>query len=190
MSLPVSTPFPVSSLQDSKDIDIFGSLDEIINVQLAPGRIIEDTGSWSKVIDGITSHFLAPLHVYHASQWSIFYERANLASRTTEIILRASDCVESLGAAPGDFTLKTITRLLNFCSSLDTWSDVEVAEEADMPSPSELRNRAFQAAVSLMRCIDAAPPKGSNQPPWKILRTILQEILDACDGMWSSSSVL
>jgi len=99
-------------------------------------------------------------------------------------VKRASGCVESLGVCPEDFARKTITRLLNFCSGLDTWLDVEITEEDDMPSPSELRSRAFQAAVSLLRCIDTVSPKGSNEPPWKTLRVILQEFLDVCDGKW------
>jgi hypothetical protein len=113
------------------------------------------------------------------------HEKAQLAGRNIEIVQRATVCVQSLVAGPGDFAQNMFVRLLTLCSSLNSWEDALVDEEDDVPSPADLKAKALEAAVTLLRRIDAAPPKGSEEPPWRCLRKILEECLGTCRGMWT-----
>jgi hypothetical protein len=184
MSLPISTPFPVPEFEESENNNkFFDFLDEIINDQLAPGRVHKDAESWIRIIDGLSDHFLAPLRFHHGATWSALHEKAQLASRNVEIVQRATVCVQSLVAGPGDFTQNMFVRLLTLCSSLDSWEDAFVDEEENVPSPSDLKAKALEAAVTVLRRIDATPPKSSEEPHWIYLRKILEECLDTCHGM-------
>ena len=92
--------------------------------------------------------------------------------------------VDELYAGPGDFAKTIFTRLLKLCTSLDVWADVDVPKEEDIPTPQELREKAFQAAVEILRRLGSGISTAGRSDPqtWMELRDILVECLEVSHG--------
>jgi len=111
------------------------------------------------------------------------HEKLDLIKITLEIIQRVTGRVDALFSGSEDAANTMFVRLLNLCSALDSWLDVNIPIEREMPTPLQLRDKTFKVAVDLLRHLgDITTSGGSNPPSWKTLRRILIECLDVAQG--------
>jgi serine/threonine-protein kinase ATR len=188
MNIPTSTPFPVPNFQntdaDASPKQFLGFLRNLVaeNLDGDPSIQIPATSrdSWITVINGLSDHFLASFPTSNVVPWTEMHDKLDLIDITLEIIHRVTVRVDALFSGPGDDAAKKIfVRLLNLCSALDSWLDVDIVVEDDIPTPLHLREKTFRVAIDLLRHLGGM---ATNAPAWKILRSILAECLDVAQG--------
>ena len=120
-------------------------------------------------------------------------DKLELIEITLEIIQRVTMRVDALYSGPGNAAKQIFARLLGLCRALDSWIDVELPTQNDIPTPRHLRDKAFKVAVDLLRYLasNIHPTGEPDEPMWvKILRIVLIECLEVVQGMWFGSSNL
>lgn len=192
MNMPPSTPFPVPSFQnadaEASPTQFLGFLRNLIaeNLEGDPSvRIpVSDRESWITVINGLSDHFLASFPCANVVPWNAMHEKLELIEITLEIIKRVTFRVDAMYSGPGDAAKRIFARLLNLCSALDSWIDVEVPVEEGIPTPLHLRGQAFQTTTDLLRHLggNISMSGGPDAPTWKILKSIMCECLDVTQG--------
>jgi serine/threonine-protein kinase ATR len=111
------------------------------------------------------------------------HEKLDLIEITLEIVQRVTIRVDALYSGPGDAAKKIFVRLLNLCSALDSWLDVDIIVEDEIPTPARIREKALAVAIDILRYLGGITTGGgSHAPSWKILRSILIECLDVGQG--------
>jgi serine/threonine-protein kinase ATR len=198
MSAPPSTPFALRSLggadKDTSPEEFLDFLRALIKEHLNDSARISasNSESWVGVIQGLSDHFLTPLPSGHESTWAAIGEKIQLVEITLEVLQRATVRVESLYGGRTEFAKHMFVRLLELSNSLDSWMDVVFESPNNLLTPSELRAIVFQGVVSLLRCLGngVTTPNDSEEPTWKILRTIVGECIDALNGTRDDQSVL
>jgi len=193
MNIPPSTPFPVSTFQN-KNVDaspkqFLGFLRKLVadNLDGDPSIRIPASGkdSWMTIINGLSDHFLVSFPTSNVVEWSAMHEKLDLIKITLEIIQRVTGRVDALFSGSEDAANTMFVRLLNLCSALDSWLDVNIPIEREMPTPLQLRDKTFKVAVDLLRHLgDITTSGGSNPPSWKTLKRILIECLDVAQGIY------
>jgi serine/threonine-protein kinase ATR len=192
MNIPNASPFPPtfdSNAGDASPKRFLDFLRRLISQDLSDDSGVRipaaDRDSWVEVITSLSDHFLTPLPSPRDVPWNAMHEKVKLVEIILDLLQRVTDRVDALYAGPGDLAKKTFVRLVGLCSGLDIWVEVDVLEEEGIPTPSDLRHKAFQAAVGILRWLgsNVASVGGSEEPTWRILRNILVECLEVSHGM-------
>jgi len=111
------------------------------------------------------------------------HEKLDLIEITLEIVQRVTVRVDALYSGPGDAAKKIFVRLLNLCSALDSWLDVDIIVEDDIPTPARIREKALTVGIDILRYLGGTTTGGgSHVLSWRILRSILIECLDVGQG--------
>jgi serine/threonine-protein kinase ATR len=199
MNIPTSTPFPVPSFQnadaDASPKQFLAFLHNLVaeNLDGDPSIRIPASSrdSWVTVINGLSDHFLASFPTSDVVPWGAMHEKLDLIEITLEIVQRVTVRVDALYSGPGDAAAKIFVRLLGLCSALDSWVDVDILIEDEIPTPARLRGKAFGVAADLLRHLGGiSTGGGSHTPSWKILRSILIECLDVGQGEYIDISAI
>lgn len=188
-----STPFPVPSFQnadaDASPKQFLGFLRKLVaeNLDGDPSIRIPSTNrdSWVTVVNGLSDHFLASFPTVNVVPWNAMREKLELIEITLEIIQRVTVRVDAMYSGPGDAAKKIFVRLLSLCTALDTWVDADVGIDDDVLTPLHLRNKVFEAATGLLKYLggNIMTGGGSDEPTWKILKSILIECLEVAQGV-------
>jgi serine/threonine-protein kinase ATR len=191
------TPFPAtfdSNAGDASPKQFLDFLRNLISQNLDgdPSVRIPATNreTWVTVIVSLSDHFLTPLPSHRDAPWNAMHEKVKLVEITMEVIQRATDRVDALYAGPGDLAKRIFASVLKFCTGLDVWVDLEVPKEDGIPTPLDLRQRAVQTAVGILRCMgnNITAVGGTDEPTWKILRDILTDSLEVSHGAYPCKS--
>lgn len=186
-----STPFPVPSFQnaesDASPTQFLGFLKTLVAENLVDSTIRIPSSSrdnWVTIINGLSDHFLASFPVMNAVPWNAMREKLELIEITLEIIQRVTARVDAMYSADEDAAKKTFVRLLSLCVALDSWTGVDVNIDDGVLSPSHLRVKAFEAGSGILRHLGeaVATAGGVEEPPWRIMKSIIVECLGAAQG--------
>jgi hypothetical protein len=138
---------------------------------------------WVSVVVWLSDMFLSSPIPFHGETWGDFHQKVKLVGITVQVIQRLYARIDGLHTGP-NLAKTIITRLLNLCTSLDTWEDVDAPGEEDVPTPQQLRTHAFQVAVDILRHLGSGVSTTERSDPqiWEELRVILAECLDISYG--------
>lgn len=193
MDTPSSTPFPISTFQNGPPVNLLQFLRNLLASELSDenseGKQF-DKKTWLEVIAGLSDHLLTGFPSSKRGEWKILHEVTTLTDTTLEVIRRVLNNVEGLFVGANGFAEKLFTRLLNICCALDARDDPEDTLGNDIPTPQQLRAKAFQVASQLLRYTGAiGVEKVDESPSWQLLRNIIAELLAVSDGECSLLSL-
>ncbi|KAF9567437.1 hypothetical protein CPC08DRAFT_22231 [Agrocybe pediades] len=145
----------------------------------------EDPKSWSTVIDQLTNHLLGPFPLPDITPWAPMSEKISVTESTLEVIRRAFLRVEGIYDVSGDLLRKLFVRLLDLLRVLDIWTQVEVKCDKDTFTPLYMKEKTITTLGSILRGLGNDNPMASvkDGPCWKILKGILQELVDTCNDL-------
>jgi serine/threonine-protein kinase ATR len=191
-AVPTSTPFPVPSFNASSSnatpAQFLEFLRSLITQHLgdtSPRILSSAKAAWATIVDGLTDHFLGPFPLPDIITWESMQEKVEMTEATLEVIRRVFMRVEGIYNGSEALVRKMFARLLDLCSTLDVWVDVEILSGDQAFTPGCVKKKALGLLVFLLRGLGNNTPPPSDQqyqPLWKTLREILKECVDVCHG--------
>jgi serine/threonine-protein kinase ATR len=186
------TPFPVPSFtgpgNDATQVDEFLEfLRNLVSQYLsdqAPRISSVNKATWITVIDGLTDHLLVSLPLPDVVSWSALREKVISVLTTLDVVERVFMRVDGIYHGTADMVKKVFVRLLDLCFVLDSWVNIEMQLEDGLVHPKVLRQRGMEVLVIFLRgaggsMLSTISIAGSS---WKILRSVVSECLDVCQG--------
>ncbi|KDR84099.1 hypothetical protein GALMADRAFT_697464 [Galerina marginata CBS 339.88] len=168
-AVPPSTPFPglKGSDNNTSPAEFLQFLRSITAQYLGDNaaRIAaSNKDAWIAVVDGLTDHLLGSFPLPDIVSWNTMKEKIVMTEATLDVIRRVFLRVEGIYSSSEGLVKKLFVRLLNLCGVLD--------------------EKAFGVLVSILRGLGDHNPLISEGPEssWKVLRGILKECLDVCNG--------
>lgn len=143
-----------------------------------------DSGPWILVLKQLHDAFLVSFS-FNDINWNAQPERVKLVEaclETIELILNHVD--GALMEVPGskDLSKKLFCALFTLCHTLDLYADTEIVPRDGVSMPATLREIACRTATLTLRRMGGGHPPSGDEPMWKILRDILQELLSLSNG--------
>lgn len=148
-------------------------------------RITEDgKGVWVAIVDGLADSFLQSFPLPDMTLWSLMEEKVAMTETTLQIIQRVFSRVDGIFNNTEGLAKKLFKRLLDLCSVLDIWLETNMTYDDGIISPMSMKTRASNIIVCFLRGMGNNSPLLPNdcEPSWKILRNVLQECVDVCQG--------
>lgn len=140
--------------------------------------------AWVAIVDGLADNFLQSFPVPDMTLWNLMEEKVAMTETTLQIIQRVFSRVDGIYNNAEDLVKKMFRRLINLCSVLDIWLETNVAYDDGIISPISMKTQASNIIVCFLRGMGNNSPLLASdfEPSWRILRSILQECVDVCQG--------
>jgi hypothetical protein len=75
------------------------------------------------------------------------------------------------------------TRIMNLCHVLDVWTYMDVVHEQGVPTPAELKQKAFETLLVVLQDFGRSTAVDEVEgSAWQILNKMLVHSLEACEG--------
>ncbi|KAF9478660.1 hypothetical protein BDN70DRAFT_30460 [Pholiota conissans] len=185
MSAVPSTPFPIPAFNSSNNTtpaEFLKFLRSLVSQYLGDDcpRITENKIAWVTIVDGLADHFLGSFPLPDMVAWSTMEEKVVMTEVTLDVTKRVFSRVNDIYNGSEILLKKVIVRLLDLCRALDVWMEMDVICGDETFLPSHMKERAFDAVVSVLRGMGSNDPilSGEDNPSWKVLRAILEECIE------------
>lgn len=149
-------------------------------------RIAESSkDAWVAIVDGLADNFLQSFPLPDMTLWNLMQEKVAMTETTLQIIQRVFSCVDGIYNNAEVLVKKMFKRLIDLCSVLDIWLETSTIYDDSPVSPTSMQTQASNIVVCFLRGMGNNSPLLSSdcEPSWKILRNILQECVDICQGI-------
>jgi len=189
--VPSSTPFTVPGFNGANNATPEGFLtflrslrDDFLGDQKLLKSATADKDAWVTVVDGLTDHMLGPFPSPDVVAWVTMKEKIIVTEATLEVIKRVFVRVEGIFSNSEKVLKKLFVRLVDLRRILEVWTQTENTCDKDMFTPLEMKDRTCTVLTSILRGLGNSNPLTSvtPEPSWKVLKGILQESLDVCNG--------
>jgi serine/threonine-protein kinase ATR len=147
-------------------------------------RITEGKDVWVTIVDGLADSFLQSFPLPDMTLWDLMEEKVAMTETTLQIIQRVFSRVDGIYNNAEVLVKKLFRRLVDLCSVLDIWLETNVIYNDGIISPMNMKNQASNIIVSFLRGMGNNTPllSSDGEQSWKILRSVLQESVDVCQG--------
>lgn len=145
-----------------------------------------DSGPWILLLKQLHDAFLVSFSFNDI--WNAQPERVQLVEaclETVELILNHVDGVlvgSKDVSGSKDLSKKLFCALFTLCHTLDLYTDTEIVPHDGISMPATLRDIACRTATLTLRRMGGGHPPTGDEPMWKILRDIVQELLNLSHG--------
>lgn len=191
-SVPPSTPFAVPGL-DHAEVRVNSPESLLLFLRSVNKEYLGDNlpripasnkDNWIAIVNALADELLRTFPLPDGNTWDSMGEKIELVETTLEVSKRVFRHVNGIYNSSEALVKKLLARSIYLCGVLDLWIEVDVPCGDQILHPADMKERAIDAIVSILRGFGDHNPLSSEgqKPSWKILREILQECLDICNG--------
>ncbi|KAJ3736208.1 hypothetical protein DFJ43DRAFT_1054049 [Lentinula guzmanii] len=145
-----------------------------------------ENATWVLILNQLHDAFLVTFSFNDV--WNAQPERVKLVEAcldTIESILKRVDgALIARKEVPGskDIPRKLFFALFTLCHTLDLYVDTDITPRDGVSMPDSLRESACRTAILMLRRMGGSHAPTGDEPMWKILRIIIEELLNLSHG--------
>ncbi|KAJ3835038.1 hypothetical protein F5878DRAFT_330731 [Lentinula raphanica] len=140
-----------------------------------------ENATWVLILNQLHDAFLVTFSFNDV--WNAQPERVKLVEACLEtiesILKRVDGALIARKEVPGstDIPRKLFCALFTLCHTLDLYADTDIVPRDGVSMPGTLRASACRTATLMLRCMGGSHSPTGDEPMWKIMRSIIEELL-------------